>query len=36
MLTFHGIVTEDPTNLGLALVLEMNLSIGGERVYGGG
>lgn len=36
MVTFHGMVTEEPTNLGLDLMDARNLGIGGERVYGGG
>jgi hypothetical protein len=36
MLTFHGMVPEDPTNLALDLMLETSFSMGGESVYGGG
>jgi hypothetical protein len=36
MVTFRGIVTEEPTNFGFALVDARNLFTGGDRVYGGG
>lgn len=36
METFQGMVTEEPTNLGLARIEDRKVSIGGERVYGGG
>lgn len=29
-------VMDDPTNLGVARIDDMNVLIGGERVYGGG
>ena len=36
MSTFHGMVTDEPTNLGFERIDLKNASMGGERVYGGG
>ena len=36
MFTFHGMVTDEPTNLGFERIDLKNASMGGERVYGGG